>query len=102
MHDPFDNPETAAARQACGGRGWGRVPHDVPAAPILLRRPVPAGRGVSASGAQWPRPTSSRPGIAGRVVPGSLRCRSPAPRGQSACVATSRSGGLHVRRAITG
>lgn len=39
MHDPFDNPETAAAGQACGGRGWGQVPHDVPAAPDPLATP---------------------------------------------------------------
>ena len=50
MHDPFDNPEIAAASRKCGWGGWVVNARPVPAAPVIPQRPVPAGRGVSVCG----------------------------------------------------
>lgn len=90
MHDPFDNPETAAASHPRGG-GWVLDARPVPAAPVIPQRPVPARRGVSVSGIvsfpAWRRPCPSVPwsGAApATYIPAAQAAVPPAPHGRRA------------------
>jgi uncharacterized protein YdcH (DUF465 family) len=88
VHDPFDNPEIAAASHQRGGGGWVVNARPVPAAPVIPQRPVPAGRGVSVCGPaictgiaqRMPASSAARP-AAGCVSPGGASRRSPRATG---------------------
>ena len=81
MHDPFDNPEIAAASRKRGGGGRVVNASHVPVDPAIQQRPVPVRRGVFVSGAARPCPSPPQLGRAPAApFPGSIRCRSPALR----------------------
>ena len=89
MHDPFDNPEIAAASYPRGGGGWVMDAHLVPL-PQFRKRPVPAGRGVSVFGIRSADVAHAMPARsavrqrAGRVPPAAPAAVSPALPGHRA------------------
>ena len=88
MHDPFDNPEIAAASHQRGGGGWVVDARPVPAAPANRNAPcLPAGAFLflvppRISAWRMPCPSASWSGaLPAAFHPVAQAAVSPAPRG---------------------